>query len=453
MNITRENIDELNAVIKLTIDKDDYEQKVADVLKTYQKKANMPGFRPGKVPAGLIKKMYGNAVLVDEINKLVSENLSNYLTENELNILGEPLPSEDQQPIDFDTQDSFEFAFDIALSPSVEVKLNKREKLPYYHIAVSDDMLDGQIKNLTGRFGTNEVVEAVTEKSLAKGDFVQVDKDGNAVEGGIVAEDAVMSIAIVKNDAQKKKLLGKKVGEEVVFDVKKAFPNDTEISYLLKITKEQAAEVKGDYKFTIKEITEFIEPELNKELFDKLFGPGVVSTEEEMKTKVKEDLQRNFEMESEYKFAIDAREKLTAKLDVNLPEAFLKRWLKATDRGEEKMSDEQIDTDMPKFMEDLKWQLIKNEIIRSNELKVEEKDVVDYAKKSARMQFMQYGLTNLPDEHIEGYAMDMLKKEDQGRRMAEAAIQEKVMAFIKEAVKLDDQEVSRDDFNKLFDNN
>jgi len=331
--------------------------------------------------------------------------------------------------------------------------LSKREKLPYYHIAVSDDMLDGQIKNLTGRFGTNDVVEAVTEKSLAKGDFVQVDKEGNAVEDGIVAEDAVMSIAIVKNDAQKKKLMGKKVGEEVVFDVKKAFPNDTEISYLLKITKEQAAEVKGDYKFTIKEITEFIEPELNKELFDKLFGPGVVSTEEEMKTKVKEDLQRNFEMESEYKFAIDAREKLTAKLDVNLPEEFLKRWLKATDRGEEKMSDEQIDTDMPKFMEDLKWQLIKNEIIRSNELKVEEKDVVDYAKKSARMQFMQYGLTNLPDEHIEGYAMDMLKKEDQGRRMAEAAIQEKVMAFIKEAVKLDDQEVSREDFNKLFDNN
>lgn len=453
MNFTRENIDELNAVIKLTIDKDDYEQKVADVLKTYQKKANMPGFRPGKVPAGLIKKMYGNAVMVDEINKLVSENLSNYLTENELNILGEPLPSEDQQPIDFDTQDSFEFAFDIALSPAVEVKLSKREKLPYYNIAVSDDMLDGQIKNLTGRFGTNDVVETVTDKSLAKGDFVQVDKDGNAVEDGIVAEDAVMSIAIVKNDAQKKKLLGKKVGEEVVFDVKKAFPNDTEISYLLKITKEQAAEVKGDYKFTIKEITEFIEPELNKELFDKLFGPGVVSTEEEMKTKVKEDLQRNFEMESEYKFAIDAREKLTAKLDVNLPEAFLKRWLKATDRGEEKMSDEQIDTDMPKFMEDLKWQLIKNEIIRSNELKVEEKDVVDYAKKSARMQFMQYGLTNLPDEHIEGYAMDMLKKEDQGRRMAEAAIQEKVMAFIKEAVKLDEQEVSRDDFNKLFDNN
>jgi len=453
MNITSENIDELNSVIKLTIDKDDYEPRVADVLKTYQKKANMPGFRPGKVPAGLIRKMYGNAVMVDEINKLVSENLSKYLTEEKLDILGEPLPSESQQPIDFDTQDSFEFAFDIALAPSVEVKLTKREKLNYYNIEVSDDILDGQIKNLTSRFGSNDVVETIGEKSLAKGDFVQVDKDGNAIQDGIVAEDAVMSLAIVKNDTQKKKMLAKKVGDEVIFDVKKAFPNDTEVSYLLKITKEQAAEVKGNFKFTIKEITEFSDPELNKDLFDKLFGPGVVSSEEEMRAKVKEDLQRNFEMESEYKFSIDAREKLTSKLDVKLPEKFLKRWLKATDKGEQKMSDEQIDNDMPKFMEDLKWQLIKNEIVRANDIKVEEKDVVEYAKKSARMQFMQYGLTNLPDEHIENYAMDMLKQEDQGRRMAEAAVQEKVMVFIKGAVKVEEKAVSRDDFNKFFENN
>jgi len=370
-----------------------------------------------------------------------------------LDILGEPLPSESQQPIDFDTQDSFEFAFDIALAPSVEVKLTKREKLNYYNIEVSDDILDGQIKNLTSRFGSNDVVETIGEKSLAKGDFVQVDKDGNAIQDGIVAEDAVMSLAIVKNDTQKKKMLAKKVGDEVIFDVKKAFPNDTEVSYLLKITKEQAAEVKGNFKFTIKEITEFSDPELNKDLFDKLFGPGVVSSEEEMRAKVKEDLQRNFEMESEYKFSIDAREKLTSKLDVKLPEKFLKRWLKATDKGEQKMSDEQIDNDMPKFMEDLKWQLIKNEIVRANDIKVEEKDVVEYAKKSARMQFMQYGLTNLPDEHIENYAMDMLKQEDQGRRMAEAAVQEKVMVFIKGAVKVEEKAVSRDDFNKFFENN
>lgn len=453
MNITRENNDELNAVIKLTIAKEDYEPKVAEVLKSYQKKANMPGFRPGKVPAGLVKKMYGKAVMADEINKLVSENLSNYLTENKLNILGEPLPSEQQQTIDFDTQDSFEFAFDIALAPEVEVKLTKREKLNYYKIAVSDDMVEGQIRNLTGRFGKNETVEAVTDKSLAKGSVVQIDKSGNVVEGGISAEDTVMSLAIVKDEKEKKKLLGKKVGETVDFDLKKAFPNDTEISYILKISKEEAAAVKGAFRFTIQEITEFIDPELTQELFDQLFGAGVVQSEEEMKAKVKEDLARNFEMESEYKFSVDAREKLVSKLDVKLPEDFLKRWLKATDRGEEKMTDEQIENDLPKFLEDLKWQLIKNEVVRANELKVEQEDVVNYAKKSARMQFMQYGLTNLPDEHIEGYAMDMLKNEDQGRRMAEAAVSEKVMAFIKEAVKVEEKEVSREEFNKMFENN
>ncbi|TCO10620.1 trigger factor [Natronoflexus pectinivorans] len=453
MNIVRENIDDLNAVIKLTIEKDDYEKRVADVLKSYQKKASMPGFRPGKVPSGLVKKMYGNAVLVDEINKLVSENLSKYLTDNELNILGEPLPSESQQPIDFDTQDSFEFAFDIALSPQVEVKLTKREKIPYYTIEVTNDMVDGQIKTLTSRFGTSQNVDVVGEESLVKGDFVQIDAEGNAIEEGINAEDSVMSLAIIKDDKAKKEFVGKKVGDDIVFDPKKAFPNDTEISYLLKVTKEQAADVSGSFRFTIKEITEHVDPELNQELFDKLFGEGKVTSEEEMKTRVKEDMQKTFEMESEYRFSADAREKLTGKIEMDLPAEFLKRWMKATNRGEEQISDEQIDNDMPKFLEDLKWQLIRNEIIRTNELKIEEKDVVEFAKKSARVQFMQYGLTNLPDEHIEGYAMDMMKNQDHGRRFAEGALSEKVMEFVKESVKLDPKEISREEFNKLFENN
>lgn len=453
MNITRENIDELNAVIKLTIEKSDYETRVADVLKNYQKKAQMPGFRPGKVPAGLIKKMYGNAVLVDEINKLVSEKLSGYLTENKLDILGEPLPSESQEPIDFDTQDSFDFAFDIALNPAIEVKLSKRDKVPYYTIQVTNDMLDGQVKSMTSRFGSSEKVEKVGAESLVKGDFIQLDANGNVLEGGIVAEDAVMSLAVVKDEAEKGKLLGKAVGDEVVFEPKKSFPNDTEISYLLKITKEQAAEVSGEFRFVVKEITEFVDPELNQDLFDKLFGPGAVTSKEEMEAKVKADLEKNFVMESDYRFSMDAREKLTSKIDIALPEAFLKRWMKATNQGENKVADEDIDRDMPKFLEDLKWQLVKNEIVKSNDIKIEQQDLVEFAKKSARLQFMQYGLSNLPDEHIESYAMDMLKNQEQGRRFAEGAINEKVMAFIKEAVKLDEKEVTRDEFNKLFDNN
>ena len=453
MNIEKEQIDDLNAVVHITIEKDDYEPRVENVLKDYRKKVNMPGFRPGKVPASLVKKMYGKAVLVDEINKLVSENLSSYITENKLDILGEPLPSEKQQTIDFDHDEQFKFSFDLGLTPEVEVKLTKREKLPYYKIEVTDDMLEGQKKNVTSRFGTTEPREEAGEKSMLKGDFVQLDQKGEPLEEGIKAEDAVMSTAIVKNDKEKKKIVGAKVGDELVFEPKKAFPNDTEISYLLKISKEEAAAVDGKFKFTVKEINEFVDPELNQDLFDKIFGPGKVTNEEEFTAQVKADLENTLEMESEYKFSMDAKEKLMGKVDMKLPEDFLKRWIKATNQNKEEQdfTDEQIDQEMPRFLEDLKWQIVRNQLIKENDLKVEQQDVIDFAKKSARLQFMQYGLNNVPDEHIESYAVDMLKNEEQQRSMAEGAINDKVMDFVKEAVKVEEKDVSRDEFNKLFE--
>jgi trigger factor len=453
MNIEKEQIDDLNAVVHITIEKDDYEPQVEKVLKDYNKKVNMPGFRPGKVPSGMVKKMYGKAVLVDEINKLVSEKLSSYITENKLDILGEPLPSERQQTIDFDTDEQFKFSFDLGLTPEVDMKLTKREKLPYYSIEVTDDMLEGQKKNVTSRFGTTESREEAGEKSMLKGDFVQLDQNGEPMEDGIKAEDAVMSSAIVKDDKEKKKIIGAKVGDEIVFEPKKAFPNDTEISYLLKISKEEAEAVDGKFKFTVKEINEFVDPELNQELFDKIFGPGKVTNEEEFTAQVNEDLENTLRMESEYKFTMEAKEKLMSKVDIKLPEEFLKRWIKATNQNKEEQdfTDEQIDQEMPRFLEDLKWQIIRNKLIQENDLKIEQQDVIDFAKKSAKLQFMQYGLNNVPDEHLESYAMDMLKNEDQQRSMAEGAINDKVMDFVKEAVKIEEKEVSRDEFNKMFE--
>jgi trigger factor len=453
MNIEKEQIDDLNAVVHITIQKDDYEPRVEKVLKDYRKKANMPGFRPGRVPASLVKKMYGKAVLVDEINKLVSEDLSKYISENKLDILGEPLPSEEQQTIDFDQDENFKFSFDLGLSPEIEIKLTKREKLPYYKIEVTDEMLEGQKKNITSRFGTTEPHEEASEKSMLKGDFVQLDQNEEVLEDGIKTENAVMSSAIIKDDKEKEKIIGAKKGDEIVLEPKKAFPNETEISYLLKISKEQAAEVDGKFRFIVKEITEYIDPELNQELFDKIFGIGKVTNEEEFTAQVKEDLENTLKLESEYKFSIDAKEKLMGKVDIKLPEVFLKRWIKATNQSKEdqKISDEQIDYEMPHFLENLKWQIIRNQIIKDGELKVEQQDVIDFAKKSARLQFMQYGLNNVPDEHIESYAVDMLKNEEQQRSMAEGAINDKVMNFIKETVKIEDKEISRDEFNKLFE--
>jgi|ADurb_Cas_02_Slu_FD_contig_31_3791451_length_1972_multi_3_in_0_out_0_1 trigger factor len=451
MNISKENIDALNAVIKLTIDKQDYEQRVEDVLKNYRKKVNMPGFRPGHVPAGMIKKMYGNMALVDEVNKLVSEKLFNYIKDNNLNILGEPIPSKDQKQIDFDQDSSFEFLFDIAIAPEVSVDLSKIKDLPYYNITITDDMVDGQVKNMTSRFGKNENVDSVGEKSMVKGVLTQLDANNQPLEGGIVNDSTVMSLAIVKDEAEKAKLTGAKVGDMVIFDPKVAFPNDTELSYLLKVSKDQVPTISGNFGFTINEITEFKDAELTQEIFDKTFGEGAVKNEEEFRARVKENLAQTSTFESDYRFSVDARKSLTESVKVDLPEEFLKRWMITVQNSEKKVTPEQIEAEMPRFLEDLRWQMIKNSIIKANDLKVDNEAVLAFARKSARMQFAQYGLTNIPDEHIDSYATDMLKNEEQRNHFVEGAANDVAVAFIKSAVKLTNKEISRADFNKLFE--
>ncbi len=450
MNISKENIDALNAVIKLTVEKEDYAGRVDNVLKDYRKRVNMPGFRAGKVPMGVVKKMYGKAVIADEVNKLVSEKIHNFIVEEKLDLLGEPLPSEAQEIIDFDTTEKFDFSFDVALAPEVDVNLSKRIKLPLYNVAISDEMFNQQKESITGRFGKSEVIEAATEKALVKGNFAQLE-NGEVKEDGIAPEDVVLSMAIIKDEDEKKKLMGAKAGDVIVFDPKKAFPNDSEISHMLKITKEEAEALTGDFQYTVTEVTEFVSAEVNQELFDKAFGEGVVNSEEEFEARIKEDIAKNLEMETEYRFSLDAKEKLMSKVDVEFPEAFLKRWLLATNRENEKLDEATLEAEMPRFLEDLKWQLIRNNIIKNNEIKVEEADVIEYAKKAAKMQFMQYGLSNVPDEHLENYAQEMIKQDEQRRQMAEGAMQDKVIAFIKEAVKVEEKEISRDEFNKLFE--
>ena len=451
MNISKENIDALNAIIRSTIDKADYETKVEDVLKNYRKRVNMPGFRPGHVPAGMIKKMYGNVALVDEVNKLVSESLFNYIKENNLNLLGEPLPSKDQKTIDFETESSFDFVFDVALAPEVSVNLGDVKDIPYYTIAITDDMVDGQVKTMTSRFGQNETVAAVTEKSMMKGTLTQLDDNNQPLEGGIVNHSAILSLTPVKDEAEKAKLLGAKVGETVIFDPKVAFPNDTELTYLLKITKEQVADLKGLFSFEISEINEFKDAELTQEIFDKSFGEGVVNSKEEFVAKVKENLANTLAFESDYRFSVDARKELMSLVNVSLPEEFLKRWMLTVQNSEKKFTPEQVEAEMPRFLEDLKWQMIKNNIIKANDLKIDHAAILEFAKKSARMQFMQYGLTSIPDEHIESYAVDMLQNEEQRSQFAEGAANDVALAFIKAAVKLQTKELSREEFNKLFE--
>jgi trigger factor len=449
MNIVKENINDLTAVLKVNISKDDYSEKVENVIKDYRKKARIDGFRPGKVPMGLIQKMYGKGILIEEVNKLISESLSNYIRDEKLNLLGEPLPNEDQTVADFDKETEFEFKFDVALAPELEINLTKKDKVPYYEIKVDEKLLETHTDNYARRFGEFKDVEETTDNEMLSGNFIQLNEEGNVLEDGIKSDDVRITIEYIKDADIKKTFAGKKVGDKVNFDVRKAYPSDSEIASMLKIDKEVAKNITGDFQFDIAKVQRFDKAEINQDLFDKAFGKDVVKSDEEFKTKVTEEIKANFVRETDYRFLIDAKEKFVKKLNPELPTEFLKRWLTAVNEG--KFTAEQIEEEYPKFEDDLKWQLIKDQIIRDNELKVEESEILDAAKEVTAAQFAQYGLANLPDEQLEQYAQEILKKDNERRNLYEKKFEDKVVALIKDSVKLDNKEITIEDFKKLWE--
>ena len=451
MNITRENIDELNATLTISVEKADYEATVNDVLKNYRKKANMPGFRPGMVPAGLIKKMYGKAALAEEVNKIISKSLNEYIHAENLNILGEPLPNEEKQTvIDWDNQSDFSFVYDIGMAPAIEVTLGKEVTMPYYSILADDEMVSKQMDAYAGRLGENKVVDSVEGKDTVRGTFVQLDEAGNEQEGGIKAEKVVIAIDIMKDEEIKASFIGKMAGDVVVFDPVKAYDNKHEVGHMLNISHEEAEALSGNFSFTIEEVLRFEKAELTPDLYSKIFGEDSgITTEEEFKARVKSEIEENFVYSSDYKFSIDSRDALINSIQFDLPKAFLRRWIKLTN---EKMTDEQIDGDFDNFMLDLKWQLMKDRIVKDNELKITEEDVRALAKEMAAMQFRQYGLNNVADEHLENYAKHMLEKEEERRKLVTKKQEDLILATIKNKVTLDMKEITYDEFNKMLEN-
>lgn len=450
MNITKENINELNAIVTVKIEKSDYEATVNEQLREYRKKANMPGFRPGKVPAGLVKKMYGKAILAEEVNKMLSQNLTKFIVDEKLNILGEPLPNEEKTPeFDWEKTEDFEFAFDVAVAPEIEVKFDKRKKYPYYLIQVDDEMIDQQVESYTGRFGENEKVDAVEEKDTIRGNFVQLDAEGNELEEGIKAEQVIIAVDLMKDEEVKKAIQGKKAGDTIVFDPVKVYENKHEVGHMLNISHEEAENIEGDFKFTISEVLRFKKAEVNEELFKKAFGEDTeIKTEEEFRNKLRADIEEQLKYSSDYKFTIDSREILVEKISMELPEEFLKRWLKETNN---ELTEEQIEADFDNFMKDLRWQLIKDRVAKDNEVKIEQEDVKAMAKEIAAMQFRQYGMFSMPDEQLSAYADQILQNEEERRRITTRVQEEKIMDIIKENVNIDEKAISQEDFNKLLE--
>lgn len=451
MNVSLQNIDKVSALLTVKLEKADYQERVDKALKHFRQKAQMPGFRPGMVPMGLVKKMYGKSVLAEEVNKLLSETVYKYIQDNKVNILGEPLPNEEKQPaIDFDTMEEFEFLFDIALAPEFKVEVSKDDKVDYYDIEVTDEMVNNQVKAYTQRNGKYEQVETYAENDLLKGLLAELDEEGNTKEGGIQVEGAVMMPAYMKNDEQKAIFANAKVNDVLVFNPHTAWDgNPAELASLLKIDKEAAAEMKSNFSYQVEEITRFVEGELNQDIFDQVFGEDNVKTEEEFRAKVKEVIANQFVADSDYKFLIDLRKVLTDKIGkLEFPDALLKRIMRLNNPDkDEKFVEDNYD----KSIEELTWHLIKEQLVKANDIKVEQKDITDMAKEATRAQFAQYGMLSVPDEILENYSKEMLKKKESVEGLVNRVVETKLATALKPQVTLENKAISAVDFNKMFE--
>lgn len=450
MNVSLINNDSVRGLIKLEIVKSDYEAAVEKSLRSFRQKANVPGFRKGMVPMGMVKKMYGKQALLEEVNRLVSDNLFKYIRENNLNILGEPLASEaEPSALDFDKDEDFVFNFDVALAPEININMSKEDTLPYYEVKIDDDMLNKQVEAYTANFGTYEAGEEVEEKDLVKGTVAELE-NGAPKEGGVVVENAVLMPMYIKDEAEKAKFIASKVNTVVVFNPNKAYEGaEAEIASFLHVEKEKVAELTGDFSFEIKEISRHKNAELNQELFDKVFGESVVTSEEEFRNKIREALAEQFTPQCDFKFLSDAREVLVKKAgELKFADDILKRWLLVAN---EKNTAENIENDYPHIIEDLTYHLIKESLVKANGLKVQDADIEEFAKRVAKAQFAQYGMLSVPEDALENYAKEMLKNKQTLQNILDRAVEEKLAAWLKEQVTIDKKEVTADEFAKMFE--
>ena len=450
MNINKEQIDDLNVTVSVEISKDDYESKVSEILRDYRRKANMPGFRPGKVPEGLIRKMYGKAVLVDEINKLVSESLQNYIKDEQLHVLGDPMPQQSGDDLDWDIGNDFTFDFEMGLAPAIEVNLTKDDRLTKYQVVVDDELINKDIENYAARYGQFVDADAVADfKERLTGDIVQLDGEQQPLHDGLSAEESSILLSNIKNEECRKPFENAKPGDEIVFNLSETLPNSWEIASILKKKdKEEVGDISASlFRFTVKSVKRFANAELNQELFDKVFSDGTVAGIEDFKTRVREDIAAGFDETGMSKFCADLREYLLEKMNPRLPEEFLRKWLQAVNK---EISEEVFEKEFPLFLKNMKWELIFNALIKQNELQVDEQEIIDFTKAATKRQFVRYyGMNFISDEDLTSYAMNYLKDEKSVRTTASQILERKIAQVVLITADVTIQEMSLEDFNKM----
>ena len=451
MKISFECADKINGLLTMTVEPADYQEKVEKTLKDYRKKAQVPGFRPGQVPMGLVKRQYGTTVKVDEVNRLLGEKLYEYIRENKIQMLGEPLPNtEKQQPQDFEKEGDLTFVFDIAVAPEFKADLTGRDKIDYYTITVDDKMIDQQVQMYASQAGEFQKAEVFSGNDTITGDMRQLDKEGNTLEGGITTEGAMVMPAYIKGEDQKKLFDGCKPGDIITFNPKKAYPdNDAEVAALLKVEKDQVKDLDADFSYQITEIRHFQPAEVNQALFDRVFGEGNVKDEKEFREKIAEQLKAQFVGSSDYKFLLDVRAHMEKKVgDLQFPEALLKRIMLNNNKDKEA---DYVERNFEASIKELKWHLIKEQIVAAHKVEVKDEDLKNVARNAIRAQFAQYGMSNVPDDVIDNYADEQLKKRENVDNFVDRAVDLKLTEVLKTVVKLNEKSVSLEDFNKMME--
>ncbi len=452
MNISFENPDKVNGLLTITVEEADFKDTVEKTLKSYRKKANIAGFRPGMVPMGLIKRQFGASVRYEAVNKFVGEQLFKYVKDNNIQMLGEPLPSGKQnEAVDLEKPAPYTFVFDVAVAPEFKIELNGKNKIDYYNIAVDDKLIDEQVEMFANRFGQRVNVESyeAEKNDLLKGDLRELDAEGNTKEGGITVEGVVLGPQYIKVEEQKSLFNGAKVGDIVTFNPRKAYPeSDAELAAMLKLDREVAKDVESDFSYQITEINRFQKAETNQELFDQVFGKDEVKSVEDFRSKIAEMVKPQLAVNSDYKFMTDLREYTEKKVgNLTWPDAILKRvmLLNNKDKGEEF-----VEKNYAESIKQLEWHLIKEKLVAQFGIKVEDADIKAVAIETARMQFAQYGMTNIPDEYIANYADELLKKRESVDGFVDRAVEKKLAAAVKAVVNLNEVEITLDKFNEML---
>lgn len=442
MNITQEKIDALNAKLKVQLSSEDYKEKVEAVIVNYRKTASIPGFRKGKVPMGQVKKMIGKSVLVDEVNKLLQEAIYKHITENKVEVLGNPLPLTSE--VDWDNATDFEFEYEMGLAPEFKVTLDKKSKFDYFQIVADKKMIDHYVTDMAKRYGKMTQPDKSEKTDLMMGEFIQLDGEGNALEGGINHTSSV-ALDIIQDKKAQKALVGSAEGDEVKLHITKDFSNDAH--HMLNIKKEELETLDADFTFKVNKISRMEPADMTQDLFDKVFGKDTVKSEKEFRAKVKEEVEKSFVGESDNKLKNDVILHLIKKTKLSLPDTFLKKWLVAT--NEQGLTEDQVEQEYEQYSKSLKWQLIENKIIKDNELEVKNEDVISHTKELIVSNFAQYGQPAPEDKKLEEIAVQVLGNEEERKKVYNQLYDVKTMSLYKEKFSLKNKEVTYDEFVKL----